>query len=336
MDSLTQIVLGAAVGETVLGNKVGNKALLYGAIAGTIPDLDILARSFTDTITATEIHRGFSHSILFCVLFAPVFGFIVDRIESSKRIGWKSWSWLFFWGLITHPILDMFTTWGTQFFWPFDKAIAWNTIFVIDPLYTLPFLACTLVVLFLKKGSLSRKRTNLTGIFISTSYLLMTVLLKWNATQEFKKALDENKFNYSQISTRPAPLTTLLWNCNVDAGDAYLLADYSFFDSKPISFKSYPKNRNLEPTWKYEQSEENLRRLIDISKGWYLMEKKNGSWYLNDLRFGTMPINKDEEQFVFSYKLKEENKTLVAKENPKEPMDVTIVIYKLWNRIWGN
>ena len=65
MDSLTQIVLGAAVGEVVLGRKVGNKAMLYGAIAGTIPDLDTFASHFTDVVTAIEIHRGFSHSILF-------------------------------------------------------------------------------------------------------------------------------------------------------------------------------------------------------------------------------------------------------------------------------
>ena len=51
MDSLTQIVLGAAVGEVVLGKKVGNKAMLYGAIAGTIPDLDVLTRYFMDTVT---------------------------------------------------------------------------------------------------------------------------------------------------------------------------------------------------------------------------------------------------------------------------------------------
>ncbi|HAB26726.1 MAG TPA: metal-dependent hydrolase, partial [Xanthomarina gelatinilytica] len=76
MDSLTQIVLGAAVGEAVLGKKVGNKAMLYGAIAGTIPDLDILASYVTDTVTALEIHRGFTHSIFFSVFFAPIFGWL--------------------------------------------------------------------------------------------------------------------------------------------------------------------------------------------------------------------------------------------------------------------
>ena len=81
MDSLTQIVLGAAVGEAVLGRKVGNKAILWGAVAGTIPDLDVLSKYFVDEVTALEMHRGFSHSILFSLLFAPIFGFLIKKCE---------------------------------------------------------------------------------------------------------------------------------------------------------------------------------------------------------------------------------------------------------------
>ena len=131
MDSLTQIVLGAAVGEAVLGKKVGNKAMLYGAIAGTIPDLDVIARYFVDTVTATEWHRGFSHSILFSVLFAPLFGYLVWKLHRKAEATWRDWSLLFFLGLFTHPILDAFTTWGTQLFWPFTTRLAFQSIFVI-------------------------------------------------------------------------------------------------------------------------------------------------------------------------------------------------------------
>ena len=34
MDAVTQIALGAAVGEATLGKKAGNKAVVWGAIAG--------------------------------------------------------------------------------------------------------------------------------------------------------------------------------------------------------------------------------------------------------------------------------------------------------------
>eukprot|EP01093_Parvamoeba_rugata_P011442 TRINITY_DN3145_c0_g1_i6.p1 TRINITY_DN3145_c0_g1~~TRINITY_DN3145_c0_g1_i6.p1 ORF type:complete len:100 (+),score=9.68 TRINITY_DN3145_c0_g1_i6:125-424(+) len=90
MDSLTQIVLGAAVGEAVLGKKVGNKAMLYGAIAGTIPDLDVITRYFLDTVTATEWHRGVSHSIFFSIMFAPIFGWLVWKINKKESATWKS------------------------------------------------------------------------------------------------------------------------------------------------------------------------------------------------------------------------------------------------------
>ena len=68
MDSLTQIVLGAACGEAVAGRKLGNRAMLWGAIGGTIPDLDVFAHFFTDHINAVSFHRGFMHSFLFAAI----------------------------------------------------------------------------------------------------------------------------------------------------------------------------------------------------------------------------------------------------------------------------
>ena len=158
MDSLTQIVLGASVGEAVLGKKIGNKALLYGAIGGTIPDLDVVFNFFTDTITAIELHRGFSHSILFALCMAPILGWLVNKIERKKNLGWKLWAKLFFWSLITHPLLDVFTTWGTQLFWPFELKLVFNSVFVIDPFYTLPFLICCVLLMFYKKEAKTRRR----------------------------------------------------------------------------------------------------------------------------------------------------------------------------------
>ena len=160
MDSLTQIVLGAAIGEAVLGKKLGNKAMLYGAIAGTIPDLDSFAPLFTDTLTSIEIHRGFTHSIVFSILFAPIFGWIISKIERKTGVSWKDWSWLIFWGLFTHPLLDAYTTWGTQLFWPFDLRLAYKNIFVIDALYTLPFLIFVILAMRCRRGSIKRRKYN--------------------------------------------------------------------------------------------------------------------------------------------------------------------------------
>ena len=332
MDSLTQIVLGAAVGEATLGKKVGNKALLYGAIAGTIPDLDVISNYFTDTITAIEWHRGFGHSILFCVLFAPVFGWLVSKLERKRGIGWKPWSLLFFWCLFTHPLLDAFTTWGTQLFWPLDTRLAFNSIFVIDPLYTAPFLVLTIMVLFYKRDSKTRQRLNRTSLILSTSYLLVALLVKQVVNQRFEQALQEQGIAYSQISTRPSPMNIILWNANVDTEDSYLIGDYSFFDSAPIRFTAYPKNRSASR----DLSEyENVQRLIAIAEGWYILEQIEGEWYFNDLRFGLIPRKNGDAYFAFSYQLQLKNDEITAKEVSKTRGDAEYLMTSLWARIKG-
>ncbi|GGG34118.1 membrane protein [Dokdonia pacifica] len=333
MDSLTQVVLGAAVGEAVLGKKVGKRAMLWGAIAGTIPDLDVAARFLTDTITATEMHRGFSHSILFSVIMAPILGWLVHQIKKRDDVGWQGWAKLFFWGLFTHPLLDAFTTWGTQLFWPFDWRLAFNNIFVIDPLYTLPFLICLIIAAFMKKGTLSRKRINNLGIYLSTGYLVVTLFLKWAAHTQITEALEEQQIAYSKVSTRPAPMNTILWNANVDAGDHYLIGDYSFFDSKPVSFTAYPKKREAS---KELASRDEVQRLINISEGWYILEQENGQWIYNDLRFGLISIDPARPQFVFRYVLEEKEGVITATEDRPNMENTDAVFGKLWERILGN
>ncbi|MBU2951094.1 metal-dependent hydrolase [Tamlana agarivorans] len=332
MDSLTQIVLGAAVGEAVLGRKVGNKALLYGAIAGTIPDLDVLASHFTDTVSALEIHRGFTHSIVFSIVFAPIFGWLVSRYERCKDF--KGWSLLFFWGFITHPLLDAHTTWGTQLFWPFDLRVAYKTIFVVDPLYTLPFLVCIILVMCYKRTSEKRRFYNRLGLIISSSYLLITLILKGLAYTKFEAALKTQQVQYFDLDTRPSPLNTVLWTANVDTKDAYLVGYYSFFDTKPITFYRYPKHHE----YLGDLTENNkVQRMIAISNGWYTITKTNDTLYFNDLRFGTMGIKPDPNQFVFKYEIQQDlDGTINFVETPKNSEDAKGLVSELWQRIKGN
>lgn len=335
MDSLTQIVLGAAVGEAVLGKKVGNKAMLYGAIAGTIPDLDTFAGAFTDTITAIEWHRGFSHSLVFAIIFAPVFGWVISRIEKNSLARWKDWSWLMFWGLFTHPLLDAHTTWGTQLFWPLEYRLAYKNIFVIDPLYTLPLLICLIMAIRKPRESQKRRQYNSLGLIISSIYLLiLTPALKWNAYQKFTDALEAQGITYKKIETKPAPLNSILWTANVEVEGAYLIGDYSLFDTRPIEFISYPKNHHLLGDWK---GRENIQRLINISEGWYTISEENGQLYFNDLRFGTLnPIPKQNPEFTFSYRLVEQEGEILAEEKEKTSRDAGKLLPQLWKRIKGN
>jgi len=332
MDSLTQIVLGAAVAEAVLGKKIGNKAMLYGAIAGTIPDLDVIASFFTDTVTALEIHRGFTHSIFFSVLFAPVFAFIATKYETYKNF--KSWTLLFFWVFITHPILDSQTTWGTQLFWPFDIRLAFKNIFVVDPLYTIPFLLFLILAMRQKKATMKRRYYNNLGLVISSLYLVLTLVLKGVSYHKFTRELEEQGINYKTIKTKPTPLNTILWTANVETEKSYLIGNSSFLDQYPVQFSEYPKNHYLLGDIKKHPK---TKRMIAISKGWFTINTKNNILYFNDLRFGVLSMKPNATNFVFKYKIEvDANGTPFFIEEPKEKNDGKKLLLDLWTRIKGN
>jgi len=336
LDSLTQIVLGASVGEVVLGKKVGNKAILWGAIAGTLPDLDVLLRYFTDEISSTQMHRGFSHSIVFAVLIAPLLGWIAKKIHFKlKEVSFKDWTKLFFWTTVTHPLLDAHTTWGTQFFWPFNYRLAYQNIFVVDPLYTLPFLMFLIIVMTLKKDNPKRSKFNTVGLSVSSTYLLLTLIFKWISFQEFKEGLENQEIEYVEIDTKPSPLNSILWSSLIETDKGYRTAYYSLFDKQEITYsKEFLKNHHLLEPYLEQKV---IKQLIDISAGWYRIEEKNGKLLFWDLRFGQMGMDVNNASFLWYYELNiEENGNVSAIKRQPEIKNFKLVFKELFNRIKGN
>ena len=333
MDSLTQIVLGAAVGEYFLGRKIGNRALLYGAIIATIPDLDVIVGKLFDPITAVEMHRGFSHSIIFFLLFSPILGYSLKKVERKANFTFKEATLMAFFSLFTHALLDSFTTWGTQLFWPFGDRIAWKTIFVVDPLYTIPFLICLIVVMRLPKDAVKRRKWNIAGIVISSSYLLLSVVAKNVAQLHFEKALTREDIKYEQIIVKPSPLNIILWNANIKTDDGYFLADYSFFDHSPITFDYFDSGE--EYITDIEDSEI-INRLKKISEGWYVISVDGNKTYFNDLRFGLLNDDVKNPEFVFKYEILNKRGELYAIEaDNKGKKEGKKILQRLINRIGG-
>lgn len=333
MDSLTQIILGAAVGNAVAGRKIGNRAILYGAIAGTIPDLDILSMFFTDPITAVEVHRGFTHSILFALFGGALFGYLLYFIEKKNKVTYEEGFWLFFWGFFTHALLDMFTTWGTRLLWPFDYSLAFKSIFVIDPLYTLPFAYFLIRSMREKTDMKKRMFLNRMGFYVSSFYLFITLALKAVAFYSFTDALSTQGIKYTEMSVKPTVMNTILWNAIVETEDSFLIGEYSFFDHSPITFQEFPKNRELI---KSLETHPLILRLINISEGYYTLSETKEGIYFNDLRFGLLKNEGEEVQFAFSYHFYLDNRgELQAEEVKKDRKDGLLLLKKLWVRIQG-
>lgn len=285
MDSLTQLVLGAAVAEVVAGKKMGNRAALWGAIAGTIPDLDVIPRAMMHPFDGALVHRGFSHSILFALIAAPILAYFCQHLYKS-RYSAKLWIHLFFWSIITHPMLDIFTSYGTQFFWPFDLRLTFNSVFVIDPLYTLPFLVCLLIALFLNKESRKRRVINHTGIILSSLYLIWCSGVKLVVLNQSEQLFQSAGITGKRNLVTPMPFTSFYWMMMTeDKGSYYLAYKSIFYPLNKDDIDTIPKKHDLlnQVKWREKDYSATIRFLTN---GYFAMEKRKDTIVMHDLRFG--------------------------------------------------
>ncbi|MGB6269830.1 MAG: metal-dependent hydrolase, partial [Olleya sp.] len=169
---------------------------------------------------------------------APLLGYIVhwlyDRGKRQFTTTRKDWIVLFFLSIFTHPILDSFTPYGTQLFTPFSNyRVGFNTISVVDPFYTLPFLICMIVVMFYKRNNLKRLKWTKIGLYISCFYLLLTSVNKLYVNSLFKKSIASEGFKYTRFQSQPTIFNNLLWYGIAEGDDAYYAGFYSILDKKP-------------------------------------------------------------------------------------------------------
>jgi len=282
MDSVTQAVLGAAVGVAVLSPGVDRrKAAVLGAIAGTIPDLDVVLLPFFDGLQRVSIHRGFSHSILFSILGALLLAWILSRIKWTAPVAGKR-LWLFaFLVLFTHIALDAFTPYGTQLFLPFsDHRVSFDSVTVVDPMYTLPLLACLLMGLFVYKSEKHRAAVNYLGLGISTLYLLMTLVHKQQIEKHFKAALADQGVQYEKLLSVPVSAANLIWYGVAKNDKGLYLGKHSVWDDGKIDFDYFPTNdtllAGLDPYL--------VDRMKWFAKGFYTVTEHEGKIRLYNLQ----------------------------------------------------
>ncbi len=336
MDSLTHIVLGAAIGEAVLGKKIGRKAMLWGALADTIPDFDVFAAPCVTHAQQLMVHRGITHSLFFVVLMSPLLGLLFSKLFKNTDVNWKEWAKLFFWGLFTHIVLDAFTCYGTGWFEPISSyRVSFNSIFVADPFYTLPFLICVLIALIAKNGSPQRVKWNKAGIIISTIYLAFTVINKEHVHAIMNTSLNQQHIQTTDLVTTPTPLNNFLWMAYARDTSGFWFGYYSIFDkTNEVTYFHVNQNNNL--LFPYQQ-DESVKILKQFSKGYYCITKKEEVVYFNDIRFGQIGgWDKPTDEFVFSFKLKKDADNSTALDRNKFKGSYTDAISSLVNRIKGN
>jgi inner membrane protein len=284
VDSVTQIALGAAIGEASLGRQVGSRAILWGGICGLFPDLDVLI-PFGDAVKDFTYHRGFSHSIFVLTALTPLFVWLILKLHPQTARYRNRWTALVFLAFVTHILLDGLTVYGTQILWPLPTPpVMWSTIFIIDPAYSIPLFAGVLAALFLSRQRGRGHTFNTVCLALSTVYLVWSIGVKLHVNDTARDSLAAQKIAYEKLLTVPAPFNTLLWRVLVMDAAGYHEGFYSLLDKDPtIRFEHHPsRNRlidNLADHWP-------VKRLQWFTHGFYAVREQNRDIVISDLRMG--------------------------------------------------
>ena len=332
MDSLSQIALGAAVSVAVMGRRTAVwKAALWGAVAGTLPDLDVFIDR-GDAIRNMVLHRAESHSLFWLTLFSLPFAALVARLQGEWSL-FRRW-WLAMWlALVTHPLLDGMTVYGTQLALPFSNyPFGVDSIFIIDLLYTLPLLVGVSWALATRSGPRAHRgqRANAVGLLLSTAYLAWGFAAQQQVAQVARASLAQQGIVVEQLLVTPTPFNTVLWRVVAVAGDDYHEGFYSLLDARPqITFDRFPRGMALATEL---QHIDGVQRLVAFTQGFYKLEQRGSRLLITDLRMGQEP------NYTFTFAVAERNSQPVALAQPEQikmPLDIPRSLAWLWRRALG-
>ncbi|HYV93036.1 MAG TPA: metal-dependent hydrolase [Chitinophagales bacterium] len=336
MDTITHTVLGACLGEAIAGKKLGKKAMLIGALANNIPDVDIVTSLWMNHADSLLAHRGFTHSILFVLICTPMLAAIAVRLSKKKLLSFNQWMLLFGSGLFTHIFIDAFTVYGTGWFEPFSHyRVTFNALFILDPLFTLPVLVAAVTLLVMKKYSSRRLFCARAGIGITSLYLAISILIKLHVNHKVEQSLAVQKISYSNYMTSPTPLNNLLWFIIARNAADYYIGYYSVFDKQfPISFNHVHRNDSLVS---HTGNVEELDKLIRFTDGYFMYTSHLDTVSISDMRFGQMGGWYDSNApYVFNYRLQMGADNSIELQSTRFEGNSKGAFSKLIERIKGN
>ncbi|ATD68364.1 hypothetical protein CNR27_13765 [Luteimonas chenhongjianii] len=332
MDSFTQIVLGASVAAAVVPATDRRAALAAGAILGTLPDLDgiPIALMTDDPVLRMTLHRGLTHSLLVLPLIAVAIWWLFKRFGKARVAASPvRWFWAIALALITHPLLDAFTVYGTQLWWPLRPPPAmWSSLFIIDPLYTIWLLAGVLVALFAGARPLG-KRALVFGLVLSTAYIGWSLVAKTIVDREAERSLATMGLADAPRFSVPMPANTLLWRVVAMTPDGYVEGFRSLAaDRGPMRFTAYASDtRALQANAGLPA----VRRLAWFNHGFVGATVVDDRLQLSDLRMGAEP------DYLFRFTVAERADGAWRAVPPVQagmPRDIAGTLRATWARIW--
>lgn len=297
VDWITQAALGAAMGELMMGKRLGKRALAWGALFGLLPGLEVVFFPLLDRARELACGRGLGHSLILMPLASWWIARGLAKLWRRDKIS-QAEAWTFVlavWGV--HVLVDCLGVEGAALGWPFSiKRVAFNLLPPVDFLFSAPLVVTVAWMVFLKdtKGGKprgtkaanfpKRRKVCYWGLGLSAGYVMLALGMKSVASSGFEADLARRGTRFVRRVESPTPFNILLWRAVVDKGDELWVGYRTVFERKetPVRWTIYPKG--LEALAKVAELRE-TKTLTAMTDGWAIARPNvMGAWF-GDMRF---------------------------------------------------
>lgn len=338
MDSLTHLVLGGAIGAALAPAGQRRAAILAGAALNTVPDFDVLLLPlFThDPVQLMTWHRSFLHS----VFLLPLIGWLVwwlCRVR-GKRVNAAParWFWLIQACLLSHPLMDACTVYGTSLLWPLDvRPTMWSNFFIIEPSFMLWLLLGCIVAWCIPDKPWGRRGAR-GGLALAACVLVGSLVSKALVDRQADRALAAMGLAHAPRFSTPMPFSTLLWRVVAMTPGGYVDGERSVFDRQPMVFRGHPSNTQALAHAKATGIPA-VTRLDWFNHGFMRAQVQDRRLVLSDLRMGLDP------DYTFNFAVAEQHDggwQAIAPEQIQVPLPISgasgfrRLVGAVWHRTW--
>ncbi|GAB3370824.1 metal-dependent hydrolase [Lysobacter rhizosphaerae] len=330
MDSVTHLFVGGAIAAAIAPASQRRAALLAGALLNSLPDADVLPLLFSgDPVTRMVWHRGMTHSLLLLPLVAWALWAWFKRRDGRVASAPRQWFWIFQCTLLAHPLLDAFTVYGTQLFWPLPVPPAmWSSLFIIDPVFSLLLIVPCVVAWFARARPLAR-HVLAAGLVMAAAYLSLSQVAKWKVERDAGRALAASGLGDAPRFSVPMPFNILLWRVVAMTPGGFVEGERSLVaDRGPMQFRAFASDvEALDAVRDYRA----VQRLHWFNHGFMKAQQRGGLLVLSDLRMGAEP------DYTFRFAVAERNRggwREIAPQQLQWPWEARQRLGAMWQRIW--
>lgn len=329
MDTVTHFALGGTLAALALGRRTGPwRAVLWGGLVGTLPDLDVLV-DHGDAVLDMIRHRAETHALCWLSLAAPAIALGVAALLGELR-HFGRW-WLALWlALVAHALLDAMTIYGTRLLLPFDATpYGLGSLFVIDPLFTLPLLV-GVAGLLTGRGGARGRRWLCFGLATSLAYAGWSIAAQQHALGLARRSLAAQGVGAERVLATAAPLQTFLWRIVATTPEELFEAHWSVFDGDaPLQWTHVDRGASYLAALRDHPA---VAELDAFSHGFWKMWRDGDEVRMADVRMGMEP------HYVFTFVVGHIGSPVRATAPTVRVgarLDVARALPWLWRRMWG-